>query len=232
MKAKLKISSLLILALSAGFTLAQPEVNLDAGSKTVKPESKIPQTSIKAPVQTVYKEAVFAGGCFWCMEPPFDKTKGVIETEAGYSGGVLKNPSYKQVTGGNTGHYEVIKVVYDPRLVNYKKLLEIFWQNIDPVDGRGQFCDKGPQYLSAIFVENEEQRKAAMDSLRKLEYSGSANGEVKPGAIQTKILDAAVFYSAEEYHQNYYQKNPLRYRYYRSRCGRDKRLQQLWQLKK
>ena len=168
-------------------------------------------------------EAVFAGGCFWCMEPPFDELEGVTATVSGYSGGHVKNPDYKSVSRGHTGHYEVIKVSYDPTLISYSELLDVFWRNIDPLDDKGQFCDKGSQYLSAIFVANEEERRLARESKQRLEQS-----EGLPGKIATKILALSRFYPAEEYHQDYYQKNPLRYKYYRYSCGRDKRLKELW----
>jgi len=168
-------------------------------------------------------KAVFAGGCFWCMEPPFDKLDGVKATVSGYTGGHVKNPDYKSVSRGRTGHYEVIEITYDSNKVSYEELLDVFWRNIDPLDAKGQFCDKGPQYLSGIFVANDTEREAAQKSRDALQASG-----VLPGEIVTEILDAAKFYKAEDYHQNYYKKNPLRYKYYRNGCGRDKRLEQLW----
>lgn len=168
-------------------------------------------------------KAVFAGGCFWCMEPPFDKLEGVTATISGYSGGSVKNPNYRSVSSGGTGHYEVIEVHYDADKVSYEKLLSVFWKNVDPYDARGQFCDKGSQYLSAIFYLDEAQRKAAEKSRLAL-----AKNAKLPGNVVTQILPASRFYPAERYHQDYYQKNPLRYKFYRSRCGRDKRLNELW----
>jgi peptide-methionine (S)-S-oxide reductase len=167
--------------------------------------------------------ATFAGGCFWCMEPPFDKLDGVISTTSGYAGGKVANPTYEQVSAGRTGHAEVVQVVYDPARVSYEKLLEVFWHNIDPTVKDRQFCDIGSQYRSAIFVHDAEQRRLAEASKAALERS-------KPfkGAIVTEIADAGTFYRAEEYHQDYYQKNPIRYRYYRTGCGRDARLKELW----
>ena len=138
-------------------------------------------------------EAIFAGGCFWCMEPPFDKTEGVISTLSGYTGGHQKDPSYKQVSGGGTGHYEAIKIIYDPRQVTYPQLLEIFWHNVDPLDDRGQFCDKGQQYLSAIFPQDKIQQKQAETSLNALAESGTLKGK-----IATKIIPASEFYEAED----------------------------------
>lgn len=166
--------------------------------------------------------AIFAGGCFWCMEPPFDKLEGVISTTSGYSGGHTENPTYKSTSAGTTGHYEVLEVVYDSDKVSYEKLLEVFWKNIDPFDARGQFCDKGPQYRAAIFTNNDEEKELATKSKQALQT------KLKDKAVVvTEILPVKKFYAAEEYHQNYYQKNPLRYKYYRHGCGRDKRLKQV-----
>ena len=167
--------------------------------------------------------AIFAGGCFWCMEPPYDKTEGVISTISGYTGGELANPSYRQVSSGTTGHIEAVKIVYDPEKVSYEKLLHIFWRNIDPIRANAQFCDEGPQYRSAIFPQDEAQREAAEKSKAELEATGRFT---RP--IATEILDAAPFYPAEDYHQDYYKKNPNRYAYYRWSCGRDARLDQIW----
>jgi peptide-methionine (S)-S-oxide reductase len=170
-----------------------------------------------------YAKATFAGGCFWCMEPPYDKLDGVISTISGYTGGNVPNPTYEQVSSGRTGHTEVVQIEYDPSKISYEELLEVFWKNVDPVDGGGQFCDRGDQYRTGIFYHDEEQQRLAEQSKRELERSG-----LLPGGIVTEITPLAVFYAAEEYHQDYYQKNPLRYKYYRTACGRDRRLQQLW----
>jgi peptide-methionine (S)-S-oxide reductase len=167
--------------------------------------------------------AIFAGGCFWCMEPPFDKVDGVLATLSGYTGGTKIDPTYEQVSGGRTGHYEALLVEYDPARISYEKLLDVFWHNIDPLDGGGQFCDKGPQYRAAIFVADEGQRALAEASKAALEKSGRP-----PGRIVTEILPAAKFYPAEAYHQDYYRKNPTAYAYYRWSCGRDRRLERLW----
>ncbi len=167
--------------------------------------------------------AVFAGGCFWCMEPPYDALEGVIETISGYTGGTLSNPTYRQVVQGGTGHYEAVLVVYDPAVVSYERLLEVFWFNIDPLDAGGQFCDRGDMYLSGIFVRNDRQEAAAISSRDALVRSRRL-----PGRIVTEIMSLPTFYVAEEYHQDYYRKNPLQYRFYRIGCGRDARLQQLW----
>jgi peptide-methionine (S)-S-oxide reductase len=168
-------------------------------------------------------EATFAGGCFWCMEPPFDKLDGVVSTTSGYTGGHVKNPSYEQVSAGGTGHAEAVQVVYDPAKVSYQKLLDVFWHNVDPLDATGQFCDKGSQYRSIIFYHNDEQRRLAEASKAALEASGRFGQPVV-----TEIVPATAFYPAEDYHQDYYQKNPIRYRFYRYGCGRDKRLEALW----
>ena len=167
--------------------------------------------------------AVFAGGCFWCMEHPYDTVDGVVATISGYTGGTLTNPTYRQVTRGNTGHYEAVLVVYEPGVVSYDELLDIFWVNIDPLDAGGQFCDRGSIYRTALFYGDAEQRRAAEASRRALDESGRLRSPVV-----TEILSSGPFYVAEEYHQDYYLKNPIRYRTYRTGCGRDARLRQLW----
>jgi peptide-methionine (S)-S-oxide reductase len=167
--------------------------------------------------------ATFAGGCFWCMEPPFDKLDGVISTTSGYAGGHVVNPTYKEVSAGGTGHAEVVQVLYDPERVSYQELLEVFWHNVDPLDPGGQFCDRGAEYRTAIFFHDQEQRRLAEASKRELEQSGRFQ---RP--IVTQIMPLPAFYAAEDYHQDYYIKNPLRYRYYRTACGRDARLRELW----
>lgn len=167
--------------------------------------------------------AIFAGGCFWCMEKPFDELSGVLDTTSGYTGGTVANPSYEQVSSGGTGHYEAVQVTYDPSQVNYEMLLEVFWRNVDPVDARGQFCDKGQQYRSAIFYQNEAQEAAAEDSKQAL-----ANSDRFEQEIATTIQPASTFYPAEDYHQNYYQTHSVRYKVYRFACGRDQRLEEVW----
>lgn len=169
------------------------------------------------------REATFAGGCFWCMQPPFDAEPGVLETIVGYTGGSTEYPTYEQVSAGGTGHTESIQVVYDPAIVSYERLLGIFWNNIDPLDSQGQFCDKGSQYRSAVFYHSEEQKMLAEESKKQIEEKGTL-----PGTIVTEIISASVFYPAEAYHQDYYKKNPLRYKFYRRSCRRDKRLSELW----
>ena len=167
--------------------------------------------------------ATFAGGCFWCMEPPFDKTEGVKETISGYTGGKEKNPSYEQVSSGQTGHTEAVQVHYDPNVVAYAQLLDIFWRNIDPTDPNGQFVDKGPQYRSGIFYQNEEEKKLAEISKENLANSGRFSNP-----IVTEITPFDAFYPAEDYHQDYYQKNPFRYKFYRYGSGRDQFLEKIW----
>jgi peptide-methionine (S)-S-oxide reductase len=167
--------------------------------------------------------ATFAGGCFWCMEPPYDKLPGVISTTSGYMGGSVKNPTYEAVSSGGTGHAEVVQVVYDPAKVSYEKLLDVFWHNVDPTVKDRQFCDVGSQYRTAVFVHTDEQRKTA-------EASKAALEKTKPfkDPIVTPVVAAGEFWPAEDYHQDYYVKNPVRYTYYRTGCGRDARLKALW----
>jgi peptide-methionine (S)-S-oxide reductase len=171
--------------------------------------------------------ATFAAGCFWCIEADFEKIEGVLSVTSGYTGGTVANPTYKQVSAGETGHTEAVRVVYDPTIVSYEELLAIFWRNIDPTVADRQFCDVGEQYRSGIFYHDESQRKAAMESRAALE-------KTKPftEAIVTEITAATAFYPAEAYHQDYAEKHPLRYSYYRKGCGRDRRLSELWGEKK
>jgi len=172
---------------------------------------------------TATETATFAGGCFWCMEAPFDKLPGVLSVTPGYSGGRTKNPSYEQISAGGTGHAEAVQIVFDPSKINYARLLDIYWRNIDPTVANRQFCDVGNQYRSAIFYHGQEQLRVALQSKAALEKS-----KPFPGAILTEITPAGEFYPAEEYHQHYYKKNPIRYKYYRTSCGRDRRLKELW----
>ena len=174
-----------------------------------------------AGVSDSHAVATFAGGCFWCMEPPYDKLPGVISTTSGYTGGHADNPDYKQVTAGGTGHYESVQVVYDPTLVTYETLIDIYWINVDPLDAGGQFCDRGPSYRTAIFYHDEAQRHIALSSK-------AAVADRLAGVVATSVVAATRFYPAEDYHQDYYQKNPLRYSYYRRGCGRDARLKRIW----
>ncbi len=167
--------------------------------------------------------ATFAGGCFWCMEPPFDKLNGVTATVSGYANGHVANPSYKQVVAGGTGHYEAVQVSYDDSKVSYQQLLEIYWANIDPLDGSGQFCDRGDSYRAAIFYHDAQQQQLAEQSLTSVlqHYLPAAN-------LVTPVVALTAFYPAEDYHQDFYINNPKRYKVYRWGCGRDRRLQALW----
>lgn len=167
------------------------------------------------------RTAVFAGGCFWCLEPPFDQLEGVVATVSGYTGGHSESPTYEEVTGGGTGHLEAVEVTYDPQKTDFGALLDAYWRNVDPFDDAGQFCDRGDSYRAAIFVADEGEQALA--------EAGKKERERQLGrSIVTPVLPRTVFYAAEEYHQDYYRKNPLRYKFYRHRCGRDRRLEEVW----
>jgi peptide-methionine (S)-S-oxide reductase len=166
--------------------------------------------------------ATFAGGCFWCVEADFDKVDGVISTISGYTGGKVANPSYTQVTAGGTGHTEAVEIVYDPAKVSYQKLLDVFWRNHDPLTKNRQFCDGGEQYRAGIFYHDAEQKRLAEETKQKVA------GRFAPRQIYTEVTAASAFYNAEDYHQDYYKKNPVRYKFYRHNCGRDQRLEELW----
>jgi peptide methionine sulfoxide reductase msrA/msrB len=181
----------------------------------------IMQTGLSA--ETKLETATFAGGCFWCLEPPFEKLDGVREVVPGYTGGSKKNPTYEEVSSGKTGHAEAIQIIYNPAIITYAELLDVFWRQIDPTDPNGQFADKGPQYRTAIFYHSEEQKKLAEKSRDELGQSGIFD---KP--VVTEIVPAGIFYRAEEYHQDYYKKNPVRYRIYHFGSGRDKFLEKKW----
>ncbi|MEM9215554.1 MAG: peptide-methionine (S)-S-oxide reductase MsrA [Cyanobacteria bacterium P01_F01_bin.150] len=168
-------------------------------------------------------QATFAGGCFWCMEHPFDELLGVIETTSGYTGGSVEDPTYEQVSSGTTGHLESVQVEYNPDQVSYEDLLDVYWRNVDPMDGGGQFCDRGNQYRTAIFYHDTDQQQQAEASREMLEDSGILN---QP--IATELIEASEFYPAEDYHQNYYETHPVRYKIYRYGCGRDQRLAEVW----
>jgi len=170
-----------------------------------------------------YKTATFAGGCFWCVEADFEKVGGVIEVISGYTGGRVESPTYEQVSAGGTGHVEAVQVVYDPKKISYKELLDFFWRHVNPTDPGGQFVDRGSQYRSVIFYQGEEQKRLAEESKRELEKAGHLE---KP--IVTEIVPFSKFYKAEDYHQDYYKKNPLRYKYYRFNSGRDQFLKKAW----
>jgi peptide-methionine (S)-S-oxide reductase len=170
--------------------------------------------------------AVFAGGCFWCVEADFEKLPGVVSAESGYLGGKVDNPTYEQVSAGGTGHAEAVRVWYDPQKVSYEKLLDYFWRHVDPTVKDRQFCDVGTQYRTAIYYQGDAQRAAAEASKAALEKSGRFS------RIYTEVLPASTFYVAEEYHQDYYKKNPIRYGYYRKSCGRDARVDEVWGAKR
>jgi peptide-methionine (S)-S-oxide reductase len=196
-----------------------PAVVPDASSEGVPPDA----AELRSPPRPSPDTAWFAGGCFWCMEPPFDAVDGVLSTTSGFMGGWMERPSYDDVTAGGTGHAEVVQVVFDPERVSYARLLDIFWVNVDPLDAGGQFCDRGDLYRSEIFVRDAEQGELAARSLEALDRSGRFSSP-----IVTRVTEAAPFWAAEEYHQGYYLKNPIRYRLYRTACGRDRRLRELW----
>ncbi|MBI5014714.1 MAG: peptide-methionine (S)-S-oxide reductase MsrA [Deltaproteobacteria bacterium] len=177
----------------------------------------------QGPPAGTLEKATFAGGCFWCMEPPFEKLDGVVSVTSGYTGGQKKDPTYEEVSAGATGHAESVEIVFDPRKVSYATLLDVFWHNVDPTVRDRQFCDVGSQYRTAIFYNGEEQKRLAEESKRALEASKRFSSP-----IATEISAASTFYPAEEYHQDYYRKNPLRYKIYRFGCGRDQRLEELW----
>lgn len=172
---------------------------------------------------TTTELATFAGGCFWCMVSPFEEHPGIQKIVSGYTGGHTENPTYEEVCTGTTGHFEAVQITFDPNIIPYEKLLEIFWQQIDPTDPGGQFYDRGPQYRTAIFYHNEKQKRAAEQSKKQLEESGKFD---KP--IATLILPASTFYPAEDYHQNYHKKNPLHYQMYRQGSGRDAFIKKYW----
>ncbi len=188
-----------------------------------KPGGADSQPVAAAPAVAGTERAIFAGGCFWCMEPPYDKLDGVISTTSGYTGGKESDPTYRDVSAGKTGHTEAVEVVFDPKKVSYEKLLEVYWVNVDPTVLDRQFCDRGPHYRPEIFTTSAEQKAAALASLASIKAS-------KPfdAPIVVPITDATRFYPAETYHQDYYQKNPVRYKLYRGGCGRDSRLKELW----
>jgi peptide-methionine (S)-S-oxide reductase len=172
---------------------------------------------------SLQSKATFAGGCFWCMEEAFEKIDGVASVVSGYTGGQVENPTYEQVSAGGTGHAESIKITFNPSKVTYKQLLDVFWRNVDPTTPNAQFCDHGNQYRTAIFYHDENQKQVIEESKERIESSKNF-----PESIVTEIAPASVFYTAEEYHQDFYTKNPIRYKYYKWNCGRAKRLEQLW----
>ena len=179
--------------------------------------------SIARAAEDGLEAATFAGGCFWCVEADFDYVPGVVSTTSGYTGGDLVDPTYQRVSAGGTGHREAVRIVYDPTKTSYATLLDVFWRSVDPTDGGGQFCDRGESYETAIFANSPEQKRLAEESKRALEMSA-----VLDRPIVTPIELAGTFYPAEGYHQDYYEKNPIRYNFYRYRCGRDDRIEDLW----
>jgi peptide-methionine (S)-S-oxide reductase len=196
-----------------------------SGSSRATAASGAAETRLQAvvPSGAPLDTAVFAGGCFWCVEEAFDEAAGVVATTSGYTGGGVANPTYEQVSAGGTGHAEVVQVIYDPAKISYSELLNVFWRNVDPVTPNQQFCDRGAQYRSAIFYQDAEQRRLAEASRAALAQSGRFD---QP--IATEVNPGAAFYPAEEYHQDYYQKNPVQYRFYKTSCGRARRLEELW----
>jgi peptide-methionine (S)-S-oxide reductase len=180
-------------------------------------------TTPPAPPPAATATAVFAAGCFWCSEADFEKVPGVVDVVSGYTGGRTANPTYEQVSAGGTGHYEAVRVRFDPRRVTYAQLLDVYWRNVDPVDATGQFCDKGESYRAAIFTLDPAQRRAAEASREAVVRGGRVT---EPIAV--RIVDAGPFHEAEGYHQDYARRNPIRYKFYRSRCGRDARLREVW----
>jgi peptide-methionine (S)-S-oxide reductase len=205
---------LLLAAVATGLLLAACTPSSDAtDAPPVAPDSVLPAS--------VADTATFAGGCFWCMEPPYDKIDGVAATISGFSGGTTVDPSYRQVASGMTDHTEVVQVIYDSTSVDYERLLRVYWHNVDPFDGTGQFCDRGSQYRPAIFVHDERQRRLA-----EATKAAVADRFSEPIAVEIQPLTA--FYAAEEYHQNYYKKNPREYTRYREGCRRDARLREIW----
>ena len=178
--------------------------------------------TLGASAQEKTAKAIFAGGCFWCVEADFDKVPGVISTTSGYLNGKTKNPTYKEVSAGGSGHVEAVEIVYDPAKVTYAKLLDVFWRNIDPLVKDRQFCDSGDMYRTGIYFLDDEQKKLAEETKKAVQ------AKFAPRAVYTEIVKADTFYKAEEYHQDYYKKNEARYNFYRWNCGRDQRLEQLW----
>lgn len=204
---------------AADTAAVQPRTTEEPAGPSAEPRVSPPAVDAPAGAKT----AVFAGGCFWCMEEAFEKFDGVYEAVSGYSGGTTENPTYQEVTYGNTGHTEVVQIIYDPQKLSYEDLLYIFWRNVDLLDGGGQFCDRGPSYRPAIFYGTEEERNLALANKQEIESSGRFNRE-----IAVEITPLAAFWIAEGYHQDYYKTNVIRYNLYKDACGRVRRLEQLW----
>lgn len=212
-------STVTAIALTISTACAESALPVVGAAATPSPsaDSTVPEKA------AANETAIFAGGCFWCMEAEFEHRPGVLSTESGYTGGSLASPSYEQVSSGTTGHFESIRVTYDPQRVSYEQLLAIYWSNVDPLSDDGQFCDRGTQYRAAIFVKNDKERALAEASRQKVA------AELKDqGKVVTRILNASTFYPAEDYHQNYSDKNPERYKRYKEGCGRPRRLEAIW----
>ncbi|MEL6214557.1 MAG: peptide-methionine (S)-S-oxide reductase MsrA [Pseudomonadota bacterium] len=205
------LSTIAIAAIALAALILNTRAQSDAASQSSSSASEPSDVAV----------AIFAGGCFWCMEPPFDKLPGVLETTSGYTDGEVVDPTYKQVSAGRTGHTEAVEIRYDPTKVSYEELLAVFWKIIDPLAVDRQFCDRGSQYRSGIYYATEQEKALAEASAARVAAQFD-----KP--IATEIKPASEFYAAEEYHQDYYLKNPIRYKFYRSGCGRDARLEELW----
>lgn len=186
-----------------------------------EPQNAAINAQASEPLET--QTVMFAGGCFWCVESDFDKVDGVVATLSGYSGGHVDNPTYKQVSYEDTGHFEVVQIEYKPDVVSFDELLAYYWRHVDPTDAGGQFCDRGDSYKTAVFVIDDVERETAMKSKAEIDESG-----VLADPVVTPILSAKTFWPAEDYHQDYYKKNPLRYKYYRTSCGRDRRVKKVW----
>ena len=214
-------SNLIMFALAGAAAFATFIMTAEADGEAANVPSPAP--ALEAPLSDARAEAYFAGGCFWCLEADFDKLEGVVETISGYTGGDVENPTYKQVTYKNTGHYEAVKVVYDPETVAYSELVDYFWRHIDPTDGGGQFCDRGFSYQTGIFPANAAEAEIARQSREEINTSG-----VLANPIATEIADFKTFWPAEGYHQDYYLKNRLHYARYRRGCGRDQRVAEVW----
>jgi len=202
---------------------AVPEVPILSAAESLEREAEALERAQLEPREVAADTAIFAGGCFWCMEPPFDRIDGVISTTSGFTGGHVDNPSYDDVTRGGTGHTEAVKVVFDPERIGYEELLWVFWRNIDPLDAGGQFCDRGAHYRPGVFYLHAEQEALALASRRELDESGRFD---RP--VVAEVTEAGPFWPAEEYHQGFYLKNPEHYQRYRTGCRRDQRLEELW----
>jgi peptide-methionine (S)-S-oxide reductase len=219
----LVLAALAVLAGCGGSADAGESERIPEAVDTRQADAATPPLGAAASASANPDTAWFAGGCFWCMEPPFDDLDGVLATISGFMGGSVENPTYEQVVAGGTGHAEIVQVIFDPARISYPELLDVYWVNTDPLDAGGQFCDRGPTYRPEIFARPGAQFEQAVASRDALEASGRFD---RP--IVTRITERGAFYPAEEYHQDYYQKNPIRYRVYRTGCGRDRRLGQLW----